>query len=63
MNKSIDRLDEIVESWINGNISWAMTEIKKLSRNDRARIVFRFKNIVGSRIAFEIAEKVIKNEY
>ncbi len=63
MNKSIAKLDEIVESWINGNISWAMNEIKKLSRNDRARIVSRFRSLCSTKTAFEIADLVIRNEY
>ena len=63
MKTSVDKLDEIVESYINGNINWSMKEIKKLSRNDRARIVARFRCLVSTFQAFKIADRIIKNEY
>lgn len=63
MSKSIEHLDNIVESWVNGNITDSMQEIKKLSRNDRARIIPRFRTLVSTLVAFEIAERIIKNEY
>ena len=63
MSKSIEQLDSIVDGWVMGNITDSMQEIKKLSRNDRARIIPRFRTLVSTVVAFEIAEKVIKNEY
>lgn len=59
----IEKLDKIVESYINGNISYSMKEIKKLKREDRARIISRFRCLVSTLTAFEIAERIIKNEY
>jgi len=56
-------LQEIVIAHRNGNIEWAMTEIKKLKRADRARIVGVFHSIAGANVAFEIADKIIMADF
>ena len=63
MRASVEKLDQIVDSHYNGNISWSMRQIKKLSREDRSRIVARFRCLVDTRTAFKIADRIIKNEY
>ncbi|AHK11723.1 hypothetical protein S144_8 [Shewanella sp. phage 1/44] len=61
--KTVNYLDSIVSSYENGNISQAMSDIKKLSRSDRARIVSRFRCLISTQVAFEISDKIIRGDY
>lgn len=56
------KFDSIIDNYLNGNLSDCYSAIRKLSRNDRARIVAYFRCNVSTKIAFEIAEKIIKLE-
>lgn len=58
-----EKLESIIESYLNGNISYALGEIKKLSRKDRARIVSAFRCNVSTKVAFEIAEHIITCDF
>lgn len=61
--KNYDDLITLVDSYICGNHSHVMREIKKLSRKDRARIVSMFRCNVDTKTAFLIAEKIILGEF
>lgn len=58
-----EKLESIVESYVNGNLSYSMSEIKKLNRKDRARIVSAFHCNVSTEVAFEIAERIITCDF
>lgn len=58
-----EKLESIVESYVNGNLSYSMSEIKKLNRKDRARIVSAFRCNVSTEDAFEIAERIITCDF
>lgn len=60
---SYKTLETIIESYLNGNISDSMQKIKKLHTEDRARIVSAFRSEVNTKVAFEIAEKIITNDF
>lgn len=62
-NKSVEHLDQLVESWVNGNRSYVKGKIKSLNSEDRARIVSRFRCLVDTKSAFEIADIIIKREF
>jgi hypothetical protein len=62
-NVSIEHLENIIESYVNGNISLSVQAIKKLNREDRARIVSQFRCNVDTKTAFKIAERIITNDF
>ena len=58
-----EKLEDIINGHVNGNIGWTMKQIKKLSRQDRARLVAAFRCQVGTQTAFKIAERIITNDF
>lgn len=58
----MNKFDSIIDDYINGNLTDCYAAIRKLNRNDRARIVAYFRCNVSTKVAFEIAEKIIKLE-
>lgn len=56
---------QLTETYENGNLSYAMRQVKKLSREDRARLVafMRSHALNGTKTAFEVADRIIRNDF
>ncbi len=54
------KLLEIIESYINGNISYALEELKQLDGEERAELVEVAQEYFGNEVAFKLAKSGLK---
>ncbi len=60
----IEQIEQIAESFHNGNISWTMRQIKKMSRSERLEFVEYMNYKLGEAdTAFYIAGRIIDNDF
>jgi hypothetical protein len=60
---SVEKLDGIVCSWVNGQFSKTKEDIRKLSRADRARLISRFECNESKFVAIKVAKMIINGDF